>query len=157
MNLSFKKLSEVDCLEFIALHQNPLVRRYMPLTTDSFDEAECAEWLAAKEQMWQDAGYGPWAFFSDDQFIGWGGLQPENGEPDLGIVLKPEFWGLGKAVYDEIIRRAFNEMGFESITILLPPGRIRVKGIFRLGFQADGQVEVQGEQFKRYRLRLSNK
>ena len=73
--------------------------------------ADCEGFIAAKEQLWAEHGYGPWAFFVDGEFVGWGGLQPEDGEADLGMVLHPKHWGVGKALYDEVIRRAFGEMG----------------------------------------------
>lgn len=152
MDLEFKRLKEIDCAEIIALNTNPLVRRQMPLSDDNFDEAVCQAWVQGKEQQWEDYGYGPWAFMVDGKFAGWGGLQYENGDADLGLVLHPKYWGMGKTIYKEVIRRAFWEMGFESVTILLPPTRKRIKGIFRLGFQADGEVEIDGKQFMRYRL-----
>lgn len=155
MRLEFKRLSEIDCVEYIALNTNPLVRRQMPLTSDKFDEEDCRAWIAGKEKMWEEHGYGPWAFVIDGKFAGWGGLQPEEGDADLGLVLHPDYWGHGKVIYDEIIRRAFDEMGLKSVTILLPPTRTRLKGILRLGFQPDGEVEVGGERFIRYRLDAS--
>ena len=152
MHLEFKRLSEIDNAEFIALNNNPLVRRQMPLSDDNFGEAECQAWVAGKEKQWEEYGYGPWAFIINGKFAGWGGLQYENGDADLGLVLHPDYWGMGKPIYEEIIKRAFGEMGFESVTILLPPTRTRVKGILRLGFQLDGEVELDGERFIRYRL-----
>jgi RimJ/RimL family protein N-acetyltransferase len=150
--LEFKRLSEIDCSDYIALNTNPLVMRQMPLSSSDFDEAACREWIAGKEQMWAEHGYGPWAFVIDGKFAGWGGLQPEEGEADLAIVLDPGYWGYGKIVYEEIIRRAFAEMGLESVTILFPPTRTRVKGILRLGFKPEREVEIAGERFIRYRL-----
>jgi hypothetical protein len=70
----------------------------------------------------------------------------------LGLVLHPDYWGSGKIIYEEIIRRAFGEMGLKSVTILFPPTRTRIKGILRLGFKPDGEVEIGGEPFIRYRL-----
>jgi ribosomal-protein-alanine N-acetyltransferase len=157
MQLEFRRMSEIDCADFIALNTHPLVRRQMPLSDDNFGEAECREWVAGKEKQWEEYGYGPWAFLIDGKFAGWGGLQEENGDADLGLVLHPRYWGMGKTIYDEIIRRAFGEMGFESVTILLPPSRTRVKGILRLGFQLDGEVELEGERFIRYRLHAPKK
>jgi len=152
MNIEFKRLTEVEPSDIIELMNNPLVRRQMPLTSDNFDSADCESFVANKEQLWAEAGYGPWAFFVDGKFAGWGGLQPENGEPDLGLVLHPDYWGMGKKFYDGIISRAFGEMGFESVTVLLPPTRTRVRGLFRLGFVTDGELVVEGERFIRYRL-----
>lgn len=153
LKLEFKRLSEIDCSEYIVLNTNPLVRRQMPLTSDKFDEEDCRQWIKGKEKMWEEHGYGPWAFVIDGKFAGWGGLQPEEDEPDLGLVLHPDYWGHGKVIYEEIIRRAFGEMGLESVTILFPPSRTRIKGILRLGFQPDGEVEIGDEPFIRYRLR----
>ena len=157
MHLEFKRMSEVDCAEYIALILNPLVRRQMPLTDDNSGQKECQDWIAGKEKQWEEHGYGPWAFIIDGIFVGWGGLQYENGEADLGIVLHPDYWGTGKIIYDEIIKRAFGEMKLESVIILFPPTRTRIKGILKLGFQVDGGVEIEGEQFIRYRLLRSNK
>ncbi|MGB3715182.1 MAG: GNAT family N-acetyltransferase [Candidatus Promineifilaceae bacterium] len=152
MALEFKRLTEVDKAGTIELMNNPLVRRQMPLTSDEFDEADCEAFSAAKERLWDEHGYGPWAFVVDGRFAGWGGLQPEEGDVDLAVVLHPDYWGLGKAIYDRLIAFAFEEKGFESVTILLPHSRTRVKGIFRLDFEPDGETEVGGERFNRYRL-----
>ena len=157
MNIEFKRLTEVEKSEIIELMNHPLVRRQMPLTSDNFDESDCDAFIAGKEQLWAEHGYGPWAFVIDGQFIGWGGLQPENGEADLGLVLHPNYWGMGKALYDEVINRAFGQMGFETVTVLFPPTRTRIKGLLRLGFREDGTLEVGGEQFIRYRLNKSDR
>lgn len=152
MNIEFKRLTDVKKSEIIELMNNPLVRRQMPLTWDNFGERDCDEFVAAKERLWSKHGYGPWAFFVEGKFVGWGGLQPENGEADLGLVLHPTHWGIGKTLYKEIIGRAFGEMGFEAVTVLLPPTRTRIKGLLRLGFEEDGELTIGDERFIRYRL-----
>jgi [ribosomal protein S5]-alanine N-acetyltransferase len=156
MQLEFKHLGEIDCAEIIALNSNHLVRRQMPLSDDSFDEDECRKWVASKESQWEQYGYGPWAILIEGKFAGWGGFQYENGDADLALVLRPNYWGMGKIIYDEMIRRAFEEMGFESVTILLPPTRTRTKGVLRLGFQPDGEVDLHGQRFIRFRLYASH-
>lgn len=150
--LEFRRLSEVNCDDVIELMNHPKVRRQMPLTKNGFDEVDCRNFIAGKERLWEEHGFGPWAFYIDDAFAGWGGLQPEAGEADLALVLHPTFWGAGKAIYDEIITRAFGEMGFDSVVIFFPPSRTRVKGILRLGFREDGEALIGGKRFTRYRL-----
>lgn len=88
----------------------------------------------------------------DGRFAGWGGLQPENGEADLGLVLHPHFWGLGKAICAEIVRRAFEDMGMKTLTVFLPPSRMRIRGMLRLGFYRDGDLTIGTERFLRFRL-----
>ncbi|CAA9579318.1 MAG: hypothetical protein AVDCRST_MAG86-2545 [uncultured Truepera sp.] len=126
MTVAFKRLTEVDKADLVDLMNHPLVRRQMPLTSDNFTEEDAQNFVAGKERLWDEHGYGPWAFFVDDRFSGWGGLQPEGGDADLGLVLHPNYWGRGKAIYDEIMRQAFGEMGLSSVIVLLPPSRTRV-------------------------------
>ena len=152
MKIECKRLSEINKSEIIQLFNHPLVRRHMPLAKNCFTDAAYDAFIADKEQLWAEHGYGPWAFVVDDKFAGWGGLQYEEGDADLALVLHPDFWGMGRAIYETIIKKAFGEMGFESITALLPPSRTRTKGLERLGFQPDGELLIKGERFLRYRL-----
>ncbi|MGX5661614.1 GNAT family N-acetyltransferase [Diaphorobacter nitroreducens] len=157
MTLEFKRLTEVDLIDIISLNNNPHVLRQMPLGSANFDLAKAREWVQQKDAQWQQYGYGPWAFLIDQKFAGWGGLQNEAGDADLALVLHPDFWGSGKSIYLEIMKHAFTSLGLESMTILLPLSRTRIKGIFRLGFQPDGEVYIEGTRFQRFRLYAPNK
>src|SRR5215217_8630983 len=153
MNIEFKRLSEIDRADMIRLGNDPLVRRHMPLSSGIFDDAAYETFIADKERLWEEHGYGPWAFFVDGKFAGWGGLQPEEGDADVALVLHPDYWGTGRAIYEEIVARAFGGMGFDSVTALLPRSRVSFRGLMRLGFEPDGETEIGGERFIRYRLR----
>ncbi|WP_412067201.1 GNAT family N-acetyltransferase [Rubrivirga sp. IMCC43871] len=148
----FKRLPAVDPAELIALMNDPRVRRHLPLARGTFGPAECAHFVAAKERLWAEHGYGPWAFEVSGRFAGWGGLQPEGDDVDLGLVLHPAFWGIGRALYARFVATAFEELAALSVVVLLPPSRVRVSGIARLGFRPDGEVNVGGHPFRRYRL-----
>lgn len=152
MNIEFKRLTEVEKSEIIELMNNQLVRQQMPLLRGDFSEDDCDKFIAAKERLWTKHGYGPWAFTVNGQFAGWGGLQQEKGEADLALVLHPNYWGIGKVLYKEIINKAFGEMGLKSIIVLFPPTRKRIKGLLRLGFKEDKELEIGNERFIRYRL-----
>ncbi len=43
-------------------------------------------------------------------------------------------------------------MRFESVIALLPPSRRRDRVLKHLGFVSEGEVELYGERFLRYRL-----
>ncbi|MCE7990611.1 MAG: GNAT family N-acetyltransferase [Roseivirga sp.] len=152
MNIIFKRLSEVQKSDIIELMNNPLVGRQMPLLKGNWTEDTCDKFVAGKERLWANHGYGPWAFMIDDQFAGWGGVQPEDGEADLALVLHPDFWGIGKTLYKQIIDRAFGELGLNSVQVLFPPSRTRVQGLLRLGFKEEAKLQVGNETFIRYRL-----
>lgn len=152
VNIQFKRLHEVDQAVIIELMNHPLVRRHMPMLSHPFGTEAYEAFLASKEQLWSVHGYGPWAFEQDGQFLGWGGLQAENGEPDLALVLHPNHWGSGKHIIKLILSRAFGQMKFQSITALLPPSRTRIRALFRLGFEKDGELWIGNQTFIRFRL-----
>ncbi len=148
----FKRLSEVGPEVIIELMNDRVVRRHLPLARGHFGPAECEKFVAAKERMWEENGYGPWAFIINDEFAGWGGLQPEGDDAGVGLVLHPNHWGAGRVLYERIIGYAFGELGLGSVIASLPPSRTHVAGILRLGFRQDGEVVLGGERFIRYRL-----
>jgi ribosomal-protein-alanine N-acetyltransferase len=153
MDLQLRRLSEIDPAEIIELMNHRLVRRHMPLAEGEFGAAQCAAFVAGKEALWRDHGYGPWAFLVGGEFAGWGGLQPEDdGEADLALVLHPRFWGHGRRIYERILDHAFDTLGFDSVVVFLPPTRGGAHGIVRLGFRLDGETTIWGKRFLRYRL-----
>jgi len=151
-DIKFVHLHEVKEEQIVELMNNKLVGKQLPLLTGGFSAAACKEFLKAKKQLWDQHGYGPWAFIINDEFAGWGGLQPENGEADFALILHPNYWGWGRKIFNKVKDRAFNQMNLNSITILFPPSRQNSKAIIRLGFVEDGQLVVDGENFMRYRL-----
>jgi len=153
VNIQFSRLSQISLNDIIELNTNGRVLKQIPLADGiNFDEKQCIAWANAKEKQWQEYGYGPWAFVVDGKFAGWGGLQYEAGDADLALVLHPDYWGLGKRIFAKITQQAFNQMGLQSITILLPPTRVKLQGIYQLGFALDGEVVINNQPFIRYRL-----
>lgn len=152
MKIEFISLQEVDKTALIALMNNPGVRRQMPLLQGVFTEDDCDRFLAAKERLWKEHGFGPWGFMIEGAFAGWGGVQCEDGEADLALVLHPDFWGTGKTLYKKIIDKAFNELGLDSVQVLFPPTRTRIKGLLQLGFVRDKEVSIGEETFIRFVL-----
>ncbi|MFB9414692.1 GNAT family N-acetyltransferase [Dactylosporangium matsuzakiense] len=149
--LTLARLTQVAPEALIDLMNDPRVRRHMPLATGVFGPAECTAWVAAKEAMWHEHGYGPWAFLVDGEFAGWGGLQPEDGDADLALVLRQAFWGHGRAIAERVLAEAFGPLALPAVTVLLPPSRRTAAAVLRLGFRPDGEIELAGRRFHRFR------
>lgn len=147
-----KPLSQIKRSDMLALMNNPLVRKHMPLLKGYFNKTDFQAFISAKNQLWQTHGYGPRAFVINGHFAGWGGLQPQDGEVDLALVLHPDYWGLGHVLYQQMMHMAFSDMGLKSITILIPPTRTQIKGLIRLGFKKETDVLIKNERFIKYRL-----
>jgi RimJ/RimL family protein N-acetyltransferase len=149
--LTVHRFSEIAPADWVRLLNNPEVHRHMPLGGgDKWTEAGAADWAAGKDAQWASNGYGPWALKLDGTFAGWGGFQKENADADFGLVLLPEFWGHGMAIGAELLARGW-DMGLPSVRFLLPPSR-RMRGLGRLGFKPDGEVDYDGHRFLRFRI-----
>ena len=146
-------LHQVALDDLVALMNAPRVGAHLPLLTEPFTPEGARAFLAAKRRIWDEHGYGPWAFLVDGALAGWGGLQPEGGDADLALVLHPRAWGWGRRIFERVVAEAFGAMGLESITALLPPSRPNARAITRLGFVPDGVRVIRGEAFARFRLR----
>lgn len=150
--IDFVPLSKIYEDEIINLMNNREVGKYLPLLAGEFTAESCRDFLKAKKQLWDDHGYGPWAILIHGDFAGWGGVQPVQGEADFGLVLHPKYWGWGRKIFNKIKDQAFNNMGFKSIIILLPPNRPNINAVKRFGFVEDGQLTIDDQIFLRFRL-----
>ncbi len=150
--IQFVHLYEIEQQQIINLMNNELVGKHLPLLQVKFSTEHCEAFLNAKKQLWDENGYGPWAFIINEKFAGWGGLQPERGEADFALVLHPDFWGWGRKIFSKIKEQAFEHKNMNSITILFPPDRTNWKAITRLGFIKDSEVIIDGATFMRFRL-----
>lgn len=150
--IKFIHLFEIEEQQIIDLMNNKRVGKQLPLLSEGFSAENCQAFLKAKKQLWDDYGFGPWAFLIKDEFAGWGGLQPEHGEADFALVLHPKFWGWGIKIFNQVKDQAFNKMNFNSITILLPPSRKFSNAVTRFGFTEEDELTIDGEIFLRFRL-----
>jgi len=150
--IKFTHLSEIEERQIIELMNNGFVAKHLPLLVEGFSVKDCRDFIKAKERLWDEHGFGPWAILIKDEFAGWGGLQPEHGEADFALVLHPKYWGWGRKIFNKVKDQSFNEMNLRSITILLPPDRPNSKAVKRLGFVEDGELTIEDKIFLRFRL-----
>ncbi len=152
MRIERKRLAEIDKQLIIQLCNDPQIKKHMPLSKENFDLDEYEKFIKAKEKIWLDNNYGPWAYLVDGKFVGWGGLQPEDGDVEIALVLHPQYWGYGPLLFKDIIKYAFETLKLKSVIVLFPPSRSKVKGLLKLGFKKEIEVDIEGSQFIRYRL-----
>jgi RimJ/RimL family protein N-acetyltransferase len=149
MTITLHRLSDIPAENWLHLVNHPDVIRHMPLST-GWTASSIARWVKDKDEQWEINGYGPWAVRINGQFAGWGGFQKEGNEADLALVLLPHYWGQGVAVFRLFLARRA-ALGIGPFTVLLPPSRSSMKGLLRLGFIPDGEVEYDGHRFLKFR------
>lgn len=153
IDITKRKLSFVDKEFFIQLFNNPLIKRHMPLLTENFDDKQYNAFIASKDAIWEKFGFGPLAYYINNDFAGWGGLQPDEDDFELALVLSPKYWGYGRYLYHDLIKEAFDKLNLASVTILFPLSRTRIKWIFKIGFVEETKVIIEDKIFIRFRLK----
>lgn len=124
----------------------------MPLLTFEWDEDALAKFVATKEEYWNRDGLGHWAILLNNKYVGWGGFQREGNEWDYGLVLKPEYFGLGTRISRKAMDFAAADKRIPFVTFLLPPSRRNLGALKRLGATFVGEIEYDGSAFLKYRL-----
>lgn len=150
--LTFARLSDISPDEIAAHMSDPRVAEHMPLLKSDWGQHTLADFIATKEACWRRDGLGHWAILCDGVYAGWGGFQKEGEEWDFGLVLKPDFFGLGMRITRKAIEFALDDERLLFVTFLLPPSRTHLGGLARLGARFVGEVEYDGAKFLKYRL-----
>lgn len=135
---------------------DPRVAEHMPLLTFEWDETVVANFVASKEQCWSRDGLGHWAILLDNEYVGWGGFQKEGDEWDYGLVLMPEYFGLGIRISRKAIEFAIADDRIPYVTFLLPPSRKNLGALKRLGAIFIGETKHDGSTFLKYRLETND-
>lgn len=150
--ISYVRLTDVP-LDVIERHMtDPRIARHLPLLDGVWDHDRTAEFVATKESYWERDGLGHQAILHDGTYAGWGGFQKENDEWDYGLVLRPEFFGIGQRIIEDAIAFARADARIPFVTFLLPLSRIRMKSLARLGATYDEELEYNGVRFRKFRL-----
>ncbi len=151
--ITFVPLSSIDLEELRALNTDPQVMRHMPLADPGpMSPDELRDWVAGKEAITQQHGFGPQAILLDGDFAGWGGIEPDDAGASISLVLSPAFWGRGREILNVLLEEAFGRLGLPYVLVEFPPTRTRVRGLLRLGFREVGDRTIEGERFVVYRL-----
>jgi ribosomal-protein-alanine N-acetyltransferase len=151
--IAFTPLSLIDPQALQALFTDPRVIRHMPLADpEPMSLDELRDWVAGKEAITQQHGFGPQAILLDDYFAGSGGIEPDDAGASISLVLLPAFWGHGRQILDVLLEKAFGRLGLPYVLVEFPPTRTRVRGLLHLGFREVGDRTIEGERFVVYRL-----
>ncbi|WP_298430132.1 GNAT family N-acetyltransferase [uncultured Jannaschia sp.] len=150
--ITFTRLPAIDPGDIRDHMSDPRVAEHMPLLTSEWDDAAVTKFVAMKEASWRRDGLGHWAFLIDQAYVGWGGFQKEGDEWDYGLVLKPEFFGLGVRISKKAIAFANSDPRIPFVTFMLPPTRRHLGALGRLGALFVGEVDYDGSTFLKYRL-----
>lgn len=150
--IQFVRLTDISLTDIVRHMSDPRVATHLPLLSEPWDTDAAARFVAAKEACWMRDGLGHWGILADGSYAGWGGFQKEEAEWDFGLVLSPEFFGIGARVAEQALAFAKTDPRIPFVTFLLPPSRRHLGALGRLGATPLGEVIYDGERFLKFRL-----
>lgn len=150
--LTFTNLAGISPDVIMAHMSDPRVKAHMPLLNSNWDRSRVLAFLEAKEAHWRRDGLGHWAILCDGAYAGWGGFERDGDAWEYGLVLRPQYFGIGLQLARKAIRFAQGDERIHTVTFLLPPSRKKRGALNRIGATYVGEVELNGTKFLKYCL-----
>lgn len=148
---TLRRFTQEDAL---ALHQALSDKRVVKhMASEGFTLEACKKIVSDSPIHWDKYAIGDYAVEdkSTNTIIGWAGFKFwKDNEFEILIVLSPKFWGLGRAICDELIYQAKHKFLLSEIYILLPETRKQFRWIQRKGFQFCGDELFNSEPFEKF-------
>ncbi len=137
--------------------KDPAVVKHMAST--GITAHDCKAIVSEAVEHWENHQIGSWAVCINKQIVGWAGFKSigeskSNRQYEILIVLSPQFWGLGRDIFNELTLLAKTKFKLNEIYMLLPDTRGSYRFVERLGFISIDSVLYNGQPFRRFVLTL---
>lgn len=147
--VDYLRLSDIDPADLLPFLNSEKVRKHLmqhaPFTVDTV-----TAWVNAKLEVDATAGCRVRAIVCDGALAGWCGIQLENESYELAIVIDERFWGLGRQVFNDMMRWA-KELGHAEVLIHFLHTRRNYRFLNKIAKEVY-QTEMFGTRFTTYRL-----
>lgn len=151
-----KDLSQPTIAQWAELFKNEKIRRHMPLASDSVDDLWIETWINSKKSISRITPFEIYSIWRNDEFCGWAGIQPDEACFEIAIVLKPEFWGLGKVLASDLIQKFKDSNICKPLFMYLPFSRNVEIVAKRFKFFLSGEVEIDGVHFAKLLINVDS-
>lgn len=147
LTTEYCSLASVDSGALIALVNNKKVREHL-IEHPLFTPASLQAWITEKQAIDSTPGCCVRAILVDKQLAGWCAIQPYEQDVELAVVLHPDFWGVGKRVYAEMLITA-QKYGHTAVWLHLLDTRPVYRFLLKKAIKVDTR-QLLGRQFTSY-------
>lgn len=148
-SIEYLKLSQVNANDFIYILNKLKIREHL-IDHNLFDNNSIKNWIKSKLEVDSTQGCRVRAIFINHQLAGWCGIQLEDDEYEIAIVIDEEFWGSGKTVFKDIMSWA-KDLGHEKILIHFLHSRPEYKFLRKISTKVYTS-QLLGDKFTTYQL-----
>jgi len=147
--MEYVKLTEVNPNDLLLLLNKQKIREHL-INHDLFDVESIGDWVKSKVTVDSTSGCRIRAIMVDQQLVGWCGIQLEDKNYEMAVVIDDKSWGLGKRVFYDILSWA-KDLGHEEIFIHFLYTRPAYNFLRRIATRVY-ESELLGSKFTTYQL-----
>ncbi|MDM5131107.1 GNAT family N-acetyltransferase [Aeromonas piscicola] len=148
-SMAFKPFGDVSAEDFLPLVNDETVRKHL-IDHPPFDAASVRVWMDDKIRIDALPGCRVRAIIIDGALVGWCGIQPDDEGVEIAIVIAKAGWGVGIAIFKEMIGWARN-MGHQEIIFHLLSSRPEYRSLARRSIRVK-KTTLSGSGFTTYYL-----
>jgi len=150
--IEYVNLSECDPDELISILNSEDVRKHL-MPHDQFDHESLANWIKKKNFCDALAGCRVRGILINQQLAGWCGIQNDELDYEVGIVLAKPFWGYGKLIFKTMLIWA-KKFGHSELIIHLHESRPNYKFLSKLSKNKITKSVILGSKFNSYHVQV---
>jgi len=150
--IKYLTFHEINPNEFIPLLNSQKIREHL-IDHTLFDLDSIKAWTDSKIEVNSSDGCRVRAIVCNNHLAGWCGIQEEDDKYEFAIVIDEQFWGLGKTVFQEMMRWA-KELGHDEVFIHFLHTRSDYKFLQNIAKNVY-KTKMLGSQFTTYQLTVS--
>ena len=148
-NIEYIQLQNINRTELLAVLNKERIREHL-VSHELFDEQKLDSWIEQKSMVDSSKGCRVRGIIVDNSVAGWGGIQFENGAYEIAIVLDERYWGIGRAVFKDLIAWAA-ELGHKVVVLHLFNTRPEYKFLKKMSLRVY-ESTMFGQKYKSYEL-----
>lgn len=149
MNIKYLKLSNTNPNDFLSLLNKQKIRDHL-IEHAMFNLDSVTAWINSKIVVDTIEGCRVRAITCNNQLAGWCGIQLEDEKYELAIVIDEQYWGLGKTIFQDMMRWA-KELGHDEVIIHFLHTRPNYKFLQKMASNVY-ETEMLGSKFTTYQL-----
>lgn len=148
-HIDYLPLNQVDPDQLLSLLNKERVRSHL-MKHQLYGRESLLLWLNDKIKMDSTPGCRIRAVVVDKRCVGWCGIQYDNGDYEIAVVLDDSHWGLGRKIFRDLIAWA-KELGHQTVSIHFFHTRPEYKFLRKIA-QSVHESQIMDNKFTTYRL-----
>jgi len=145
----YEKMKDINPDYFISVLNDKKIRNHL-VAHGLFDSFTIREWVKEKTKYDNMQGCRLRAIIVDNKLAGWCGIQKDNENYEIAMVISKTYWGLGTLVFRDL-RSWANELGHNEVTVHLLETRPEYRFLTKVSTKSY-KTKMLGRNFMTYHI-----